>query len=519
MRKAAARRASLFFAAGVAALLAALPASAVPHAPIRDAGASRIEPVEFRFPWEGRAKPKRRVQKRGVRQERAPKSTPGKKPNAQPKGGAAPAAAPVDPMDAALPPAAGPLELATPRGGTQREAEKWAAVAAQLAPPAAPPLLPAEGPAPAPPHVVAMLPPPGAPETDVPRGAATPALAVPAPAAPTPMARPALDEDDEAETPDLHVPLPPVRPRAPADANAGRPSREGLSPEGPLRPDSGLAPEGGLAPEEGVGKEPPPLPPVRPGGEEAALEPPPGPTAPAIALPVVPHEEDADCRALAAEGVADAERIPPIEGPGVCGGGPLVTLSGVKRRDGETIRIKPVATLRCSMARELAAYLRDDVAPAAEAAGAALTRLEIAGSFQCRGRNGAAGGKMSEHGRANAIDLTALDLADGRSFGVFAEEMPRAMADALKSGACARFSTVLGPGSDGFHESHLHLDLQPRRSKSKLCQWSDPEVAKAKQDEPAKDASGAKDDDPERKAAARRAEEPDKTQRGRSGTP
>jgi hypothetical protein len=30
---------------------------------------------------------------------------------------------------------------------------------------------------------------------------------------------------------------------------------------------------------------------------------------------------------------------------------------------------------------------------------------------------------------------------------------------------------VLGPGSDGNHEEHIHLDLAERRNNYKLCEW------------------------------------------------
>jgi hypothetical protein len=36
---------------------------------------------------------------------------------------------------------------------------------------------------------------------------------------------------------------------------------------------------------------------------------------------------------------------------------------------------------------------------------------------------------------------------------------------------CARFSTVLGPGSDWYHEDHIHLDLMERHNNYKICQW------------------------------------------------
>jgi hypothetical protein len=30
---------------------------------------------------------------------------------------------------------------------------------------------------------------------------------------------------------------------------------------------------------------------------------------------------------------------------------------------------------------------------------------------------------------------------------------------------------VLGPGSDVYHEEHIHLDLAERRNGYKICQW------------------------------------------------
>lgn len=468
----------------LAAVVWATPAAALRPAPVAGVAPSVAVDAQFRFPWEQRAKPKKRVKRsaRPARPQQQKKPAAAKRGKGTPVVPAAPAA-PVDPMDAALPPAPGPVDVAVPRGATPRERDGWMAVAVQIAPPSAPPLLPPEGPAPAPAYVAALL--------------ATMQRPEPVAVAPPPQS---AAEDDE--TPDLHVPLPPVRPRMPGETAARdeRPAmRDGLAPE------NGLAPEGGLSP-EGV-----PLPPRRPGGvaglePEGPPEPPPGPTEPDIALPVVAHDDDPDCRALASEGVADANRIPAIEGPGVCGGGPLVLLEGVKRKDGGLVKIKPAATLRCSMARELAAFVRDDVAPAAQTAGGELVRLDIAGSFQCRGRNGAAGGKMSEHGRANAVDLSGVGFSDGRSFGIFAPDLPPGMSASVKAAACGRFSTVLGPGSDGFHESHLHLDMQPRRSKAKLCQWADPQVAKAP-DETEKDGPSPEPDNkteapPKRKASA-----------------
>jgi hypothetical protein len=41
-----------------------------------------------------------------------------------------------------------------------------------------------------------------------------------------------------------------------------------------------------------------------------------------------------------------------------------------------------------------------------------------------------------------------------------------------KRSVCARFSTVLGPGSDGYHENHIHVDLLDRRPGYRgMCRW------------------------------------------------
>ena len=43
--------------------------------------------------------------------------------------------------------------------------------------------------------------------------------------------------------------------------------------------------------------------------------------------------------------------------------------------------------------------------------------------------------------------------------------------DEIRDSACQRFTTVLGPGSDSYHESHVHLDLIERRQGFRMCQW------------------------------------------------
>jgi Extensin-like protein C-terminus len=39
--------------------------------------------------------------------------------------------------------------------------------------------------------------------------------------------------------------------------------------------------------------------------------------------------------------------------------------------------------------------------------------------------------------------------------------------------------TVLGPGSDGYHEDHVHVDLAERRNGYRICEWDVREPAEA----------------------------------------
>ena len=82
------------------------------------------------------------------------------------------------------------------------------------------------------------------------------------------------------------------------------------------------------------------------------------------------------------------------------------------------------------------------------------------------------GAQLSEHGRANALDVRALKLANGQSISLTDRTVSRGLRESMLHSACARFSTVLGPGSDWYHEDHIHLDLSERRNNYRICQWN-----------------------------------------------
>ncbi|WP_425908095.1 extensin family protein [Nitrobacter sp. TKz-YC02] len=181
--------------------------------------------------------------------------------------------------------------------------------------------------------------------------------------------------------------------------------------------------------------------------------------------------EPSPCRLALTDSVAIAPSIPAIAGPGECGGDDLVRLEAVVLPNGGRAAVKPAATLRCKMASAIADWIRSDMAPLAEGLGSRVSELDNLDSFECRGRNRVAGSKLSEHGRANALDVGALKLANGRTIDLTDRAVARDLREKVLGSVCARFTTVLGPGSDGYHENHIHLDLIQRRNGYRICHW------------------------------------------------
>src|SRR5229473_1208719 len=262
------------------------------------------------------------------------------------------------------------------------------------------------------------------------------------------------------------IPLP--RPR-PDDAPVTEPEKRAAAKPAPAKTDK-------LA-EQATSPLPKPRPadaPVIEPEKPAAAKPAPAATdkpAEQASSPPAPPPPSA-CRLALTDAIAIAPSIPDIKGPGECGAEDVVRLEAVVLPDKRRVSVKPAAILRCAMATEIADWIRIDVAPLATSLGSAVSDLDNLDSFECRGRNGIAGAKMSEHGRANALDVHDLKLANGQTISFTDRTVSREVRENVLHSMCARFTTVLGPGSDGYHEDHIHLDLMERHNNYKICQWN-----------------------------------------------
>jgi hypothetical protein len=177
------------------------------------------------------------------------------------------------------------------------------------------------------------------------------------------------------------------------------------------------------------------------------------------------------CRAALTAEIAIAPSIPPIRGPGACGGEDLVRLEAIVLPDRHKVAVTPPATLRCTMATAIADWVRTDLVAIAGKLGSEPAGLDNYDSYECRGFNRIPGAHLSEHGRANALDVRAIKLANGRAITLTDRDVPRELREEVLHSVCARFMTVLGPDSDWYHEEHIHLDLSERKNNYRICQW------------------------------------------------
>jgi len=148
----------------------------------------------------------------------------------------------------------------------------------------------------------------------------------------------------------------------------------------------------------------------------------------------------------------------PVDGCGVKAAVRLTSVHGV--------HLSQPATLDCPTARTLGAWVEQSARPAVGRMGGGLSGLRVAAHYVCRTRNHQSGARISEHGKGRAIDIAALKLRDGSEISVLHDWGRGPKGRVLRRvhrDACGPFGTVLGPGSDGFHQDHMHFDTARHR--------------------------------------------------------
>jgi len=137
--------------------------------------------------------------------------------------------------------------------------------------------------------------------------------------------------------------------------------------------------------------------------------------------------------------------------------------------------VSPAATLACPLVSVLDRFISDSVQPAAARwFRQPVVEIKQISAYSCRGMNGDANARISEHAFGNALDIAAFTLADGRVItvkgGWHGTPQEQGFLHDVQSAACAMFTTVLAPGSNVYHYDHMHVDLMRRSSGYAICE-------------------------------------------------
>lgn len=123
-----------------------------------------------------------------------------------------------------------------------------------------------------------------------------------------------------------------------------------------------------------------------------------------------------------------------------------------------------LTAVTCPVAAALTDWSRTVRQLARERLNTDIVRIESFGSYACRPVNSQIGGRLSEHAFANAVDIAAFVLADGRRItvqqGWNGPDAPvRDFLRMAHRAGCRRFAIGLSPDSDHFHYNHFHFDM------------------------------------------------------------
>ncbi len=293
------------------------------------------------------------------------------------------------------------------------------------------------------------------------------------PELPDRMSAPKTREKTQPTQPSPEIPVADTQSRTPPSRNipvpAPRPETENAAPAGQAEETPPSAPDA-----EDLKRDEPlpaavPVPGKRPGEDDIAIpeeEPEPAdPRSAVIPASIMPETEKA-CRARLTELGAEFEDRAARADPAGCS----IPYPLVLKSLGKTVALEPEAEMNCAIAEASARFARDVVSPAASKEfGEELKSVSHASAYVCRPRNGTR--KLSEHAFGNAFDIASFTLSKDTRVEVILrpEEKHARFLGAVRKAACGPFKTVLGPGSDADHATHLHFDLAPRRNGGTYC--------------------------------------------------
>lgn len=196
------------------------------------------------------------------------------------------------------------------------------------------------------------------------------------------------------------------------------------------------------------------------GGAGRMSEVPPATARPVASRPPVtaPATSTRDCMAQLSEA---GVRFTPLADRDYGGG---CNARGSLRLDDIGTPTTNLGPMTCGLARNFVAWVRFAVKPAGQRVfGQDVVRVETFGTYSCRNIYGGRSGRLSQHAFANAIDVSAFVLADGRRIALLGgwegSTSEREFLRLIRASACRRFGTVLSPDYNAAHANHFHFDM------------------------------------------------------------
>ena len=128
------------------------------------------------------------------------------------------------------------------------------------------------------------------------------------------------------------------------------------------------------------------------------------------------------------------------------------------------VDLSQTVTLDCRTAQAFDAFIQQTAIPASrQIMGRRLKTILTGPGYDCRNVYHRASGRLSEHARGRAIDISGFVFDDG-SRVILARDWDRGgpaarFLRAIRDGGCRQFNAVLGPNYNAAHRDHFHFDL------------------------------------------------------------
>lgn len=117
----------------------------------------------------------------------------------------------------------------------------------------------------------------------------------------------------------------------------------------------------------------------------------------------------------------------------------------------------------CPLALSSALFVSQQARPLTRAyMGSELAQIEHLGSFACRNIYHRPDARLSEHATADALDISAFRLANGRRVTIlngWTSAGTQPWLGALLAASCGYYGNGLGPNYNAAHANHFHLGM------------------------------------------------------------